>query len=538
MWAWEASSLSQEDLQSEQIVNTKYGPIKGLLFNNFRRFQGVPFAAPPLGPLRFKNPVRPGGWTNVLDCTNFTIGCAQTAHSEDVPKNTSEDCLYLQIFTPRLGKYKDPAPVMLFFHGGDFKQGGESFELYNGSFISGNTNTIVVITDYRLGIFGFLYNGINVDSNVGLEDQRMALTWIQENIQFFGGDPNKVTIFGESAGGESVLVHLASPNATTANYFHRAIVESGPFALNFRTTTEGYVLAEGFAYELGCSIDDLNCLQSKTTKEILDAANNAPEVPLDISEAVMKFAPIVTGDNQLPSEPFDAFLSGKIKNVPFMIGSNLNDGRLFGWAISKTPMPAYEYIAIVTGIFHDTWIPTVLEMYPANYSGDNRDITSEMLNDYLFLCDSRRALRYAQNAGLKDLYYYQFTKVPPFCPWPSSQKFCCDYVCHGDEIPYVFFDSGDPYPWNMTGPDSSLAQSMAYYWASFAVEGNPNVFNQPTNIQWPIYTQQNDISMNLNWPLATVTGLKKDKCDIWDQIGYDNLTKLIRALRKSNLKRN
>lgn len=411
----------QED---ESIVQTKYGPIRGLVTQNFRRFQGVPFATPPLGKLRFKKPIPPSPWTDVKNCTNFIIGCAQSGHSMDVPKNVSEDCLYLEVWTPRVGVYKKPAAVMLFFYGGDFKEGGESFELYNGSWISGTTNTIVVITDYRVGIFGFLYTPV-VDANLAIEDQRATLRWVQDNIANFGGDPNMVTIFGQSAGGESVLIHMANTLVPESKMFHKAIVQSGPMSINFRTTTSALILSETFSVYLGCGLEDLRCLQSKNTSEILSAADKTIGVPLDWSEAIMKWGPVVTNNEQFPVEPLIAFEKGNIVKVPFIIGSNLDDGLLFGYAISKTPMAYYEYLAIVAGIFNNDAgaVPTILDYYPPVIDGDNRDILSTLITDYAFLCDSRHTVRLAEQAGVSNTYYYQFTRHSSFCPWPPSQNF-------------------------------------------------------------------------------------------------------------------
>eukprot|EP01130_Rhizamoeba_saxonica_P016655 TRINITY_DN7745_c0_g1_i1.p1 TRINITY_DN7745_c0_g1~~TRINITY_DN7745_c0_g1_i1.p1 ORF type:complete len:454 (+),score=96.00 TRINITY_DN7745_c0_g1_i1:400-1761(+) len=452
----------------------------------------------------------------------------------DVPTNTSEDCLYLEMWTPRVGAYKEAAAVMLFFYGGDFKEGGESFEIYNGAHMSSTTNTILVVTNYRVGMFGFLYTGQN-DANAGIMDQRFTMQWIQENIHNFGGDPNKVTIFGQSAGGESVLIHMSSPDAGSAKHFSRAIVESGPISLNFKNTGVALELAVVFSFEIGCGLElDIECLRSKSTKEALQAARKALVIPLDISEAVMKWAPVVTADDDFPHQPINAFRSGKIVKVPFAIGSNKNDGTLFGWALSKTSLPYWEYIAIVAGIFQDSDIITVLEAYPPNYNGDNRDITSTMINDYLFLCAARKTADLVSKAGA-DAYLYQFTHQPPFCPWPKHQQFCCDKVCHGDEMAYVFHDSGKPFPWTFPESDENLSKAMSFYWTSFAQYGDPNKFNTKDMVQWVKYSHLSDLSMNLKWPLEVVKNLNKGKCDMWDEVGYDHVDLALSVLTSAML---
>jgi len=287
-------------------------------------------------------------------------------------------------------------------------------------------------------------------------------------------------------------------------------------------------------------LDDLKCMQRKNTSEILTAADKTIGVPLDVSEAIMKWAPVVTGNKDFPEEPLIAIKNGHVVKVPFAIGSNLNDGWLFGYAIANNaPLPAYEYIAIVSGIFHDSIeaITTVLEQYPADLEGDNKEVCSKMLNDYMFLCDSRRTASLLYEQGFRDLYYYQFTRQPIFCPWPAHQSFCCNKVCHGDELPYVFHDSGVPYPWNFTGVDLYISNATANYWASFAMYGDPNKYNEPGIPMWPLYDPKSDQNIDLNWPLKTVTQLNKKLCDIWDSIGYDHISRVPEVLKEARKRR-
>jgi len=303
-------------------------------------------------------------------------------------------------------------------------------------------------------------------------------------------------------------------------------------SLNFKFPPDATLLAEVFAFELGCSLHDLDCMQSKNIKDVLSAGDSAVIIPLSIGEAVMKWSPVITGLDNFPVPPFKAFESGNIVKVPVMAGSNLEDGVIFGYAIAPDYMNFAEYIAIVTGIYHDDVIPQVLRMYPPAIGSDNRDICSRLINDYVFLCPTRRMLKLAEQLGV-DTYLYQFTHQPPFCPWPKNQQFCCNRVCHGDELPYVYVDTGDPFPWNFNQTDLSLAQSMAGYWSSFAMFGNPNKYNPVVN--WPMYRSASDLSINLEWPLSTKQGLNKNLCDQWDVIGYDYVDKATKYLDKKNI---
>jgi carboxylesterase type B len=290
--------------------------------------------------------------------------------------------------------------------------------------------------------------------------------------------------------------------------------------------------AEIFGVHLGCpNIDDMACMQSKTTKEVLEAAGKSFVIPLDVGSAVQQWAPIIDGSKEFPLEPLQGFRQGKLVSppVPFMIGSNMNDGALFSWAIPDgKPLPTWEYVAIVVGIVHDDYISAVLDMYPANDT-DNRPVLSHLLTDYFFACPSRAAMRFAQNAqsgNFESTYLYQFTRIPPFCVWPKHQHYCCSMCCHGDEIPYWGHDSGPPFPWNFTGTDQDLSFAMARYWANFAESGDPNTGSAPGPAShWPVYRGTSDINMNLDWPLKTETGLKNKQCKLWDEIGYNHATR-------------
>ena len=218
--------------------------------------------------------------------------------------------------------------------------------------------------------------------------------------------------------------------------------------------------------------------------------------------------------------------------VPTIIGSNLGDGILFGWVLApwnstchcNGPLGDAEYLAYIYGIFAYATAKQMFEIvkaYPPAPNDDNRLQLSQLVTDFLFACYSRHLLRDMEQAGVNNTYLYQFTRLPPVCPWPHGQQFCCNYTCHGDEIPYVFYDSGAPFPWNFTNGDASLAQSMSSYWASFAMYGDPNQYNaQGGGIQWPTYRAATDANINLNWPLTTVTGLKSNMCAMFDEVGY------------------
>lgn len=423
---------------------------------------------------------------------------------------------------------------MLWFYGGDWKEGGESFQIYNGAYFAEQLNMVSVITNYRLGALGFLYPGTWGDPNVGLADQRFALQWVQANAHFFNADPNKVMIAGQSAGGESVTIHMSNPNNPVASMFSSAISESGPFSMNYKWLAEAKTLGESFAVSLGCDYEDGDCFQSLNVTKIID--DNVINVPLSWSDAIQMWAPVVTEDETEPGsvamQPVNAFARGDIvKNVTFVSGANLQDGMLFGYAIAggaNKKLPMYEYVALIGGIFNQqligniSLIDEILLRYPPLPLVDNKDTFSNLLTDYVFLCPARYSIRMGLNQGLST-YLYQFRRKAPFCIWPKSQMYCCNASCHGTEIVYVYHDSGGMFPWTFPTADNQLANLMASYWASIAHYGDPNKMGATLN--WPawdpVYMQSASFDVPAAKIVQDVNGFGgPNTCDFWDKIGY------------------
>lgn len=222
--------------EPEDTVRAAAGTIVGRVSPFARSFRGIPFAQPPVGALRWNQPQPMAPWTTPLSAFRDAPGCPQDCQLPEAacPPAQSEDCLFLNVFTPRASHLPAAgAPVMVFFHGGNFKQGYAGGLLYDGTSLANRTGVVVVVAQYRLGVLGFLNTGDTIRGNYGLYDQQQALRWVQDNIAAFGGDRGSVTIFGQSAGAMSVASHLVM-NASRG-LFHKAIMESEPFALTFRT---------------------------------------------------------------------------------------------------------------------------------------------------------------------------------------------------------------------------------------------------------------------------------------------------------------
>src|SRR5262245_3394691 len=264
---------------ADPVVLRQQGRVRGVERSDVRAFLGIPYAAAPIGNLRWKPPQIHAPWPDVLDATKFGGHCAQGPNPVGHPPTTSEDCLFLNVYVPNADdddaqQSKTPhlRAVMVWIHGGSFTV-GESDD-YDGSMLATLGDVIVVTINYRLGALGFLaHPALTAESpdhasgNYGIMDQQFALQWVQRNIMAFGGDPNKVTIFGQSAGGLSVLSHLASPRA--AGLFHRAIVQSGAYELALPTLAVGETQGTLFANAVGCPDQSAQCLRSQPVEQIL-----------------------------------------------------------------------------------------------------------------------------------------------------------------------------------------------------------------------------------------------------------------------------
>jgi carboxylesterase type B len=253
------------------IVATLYGKIQGKYTSTAQVFTSIPYARPPTNELRWKYPVPPEPWEGVIETVADPPGCPQSIPCNlplpelTCPKRVTEDCLYLNVFTPLSAQPDAKIPVMVFFHGGNFLRGYSGGFLYDGQYIANTSSTVVVTVNYRLGAIGFLVFGEGSDAiegNYGFKDQRLALHWVQDNIAAFGGDPGQVTIWGQSAGAVSVALHMTT--VRSSGLFNKAIMESEPIELTLKDRKHALKLGTDFSKELGCGDkDNIACLYSK-----------------------------------------------------------------------------------------------------------------------------------------------------------------------------------------------------------------------------------------------------------------------------------
>lgn len=435
-------------------------------------FKGIPFAAPPVGDLRWRAPEPPAKWDGVRQATNFSVTCMQTPYAEGSPYRTqaepmSEDCLYLNVWTAAKAA-TERRPVMVWIYGGALTRGAASLPGYDGAELA-RKGVVLVSFNYRLGAFGFFaHPDLTAESphhssgNYGFLDQIAALQWVQRNIAQFGGDPNNVTIFGESAGSWSVNILVASPLAK--GLFQRAIGESGA---NFAPMTKLAELEQaGVRTAKSLGADSLTALRAKPAEELLHASNAA-------SANVDGWL--------LPSDVYTIFTDGKQNDVPILIGSNADEGTAF----TPPNLTASGYRAAAARYGQQT--DSFLSLYPADTDAEARTSQAAAIRDQIFGWEMEAWARLQTRTGKSKTYLYYFSRVPP---GRGSQALG---AYHSAEIPYVFDNLGlSNRPWEET--DRKLAGVMSSYWVNFATTGDPNGNLLP---QWPVYETKSEWAMGL-----------------------------------------
>jgi para-nitrobenzyl esterase len=456
-------------------VMTDSGALQGVRQGGLTVYRGVPFAAPPLGDLRWRPPQPSAPWSGVRHADAFAPACMQVGVSMpgEAPPKVSEDCLYLNVWTPaRTAGAR--LPVIVWFPGGGWVNGSASMPLYWGDRLA-RRGLIVVTAAYRLGPLGFLAHpeltreSAHASSgNYGLLDQIAALQWVQRNIRAFGGDPGRVTISGQSAGGFSVSLLMASPLAH--GIFQRAIAESGGVFEPLQIVpNHGYELAggerDGVAYAASVGAHSLAELRRLPAADLLKGLAPAISHPL--------IEPYV-----LPRSPYDAFLAGEASDAPVLIGDNAEEARAF---LDIDTVTAANFVAGIPAWFPGPLrSPAVLAAFPHATDAEARasrvDLEGALRSGWDMWAWARL------QAPRAPVYFYQFDLRPPFPPGSPQANWGAS---HFAELWYVFDHLGqEPWPWRPA--DRRLASQMARYWTNFAKTGDPNGPGVPT---WPRFTE-------------------------------------------------
>lgn len=490
------------------VVQTDKGAVKGNVYEEARVFFGIPYAAPPVGPLRWKPPQPAAAWSDTRDATTKGAYCPQLSALSNTPMaGTSEDCLTVNVWTPV--PVPDKAPVLVWIHGGGFVGGSGAEATYDGASLAAATGAVVVTMNYRLGPLGWLAHGALAGEDAahpssgmyGFEDQRAALAWVNANAAAFGGDPQNVTLFGESAGGISTCGHVLSPKS--AGLFQRAIIESGACSIPASTEKDAEAQGAELATALGCTDASkaLECLRGKTPDEILLAL---PGKLAEIGPGGAAWVPLVDGVN-LPEQPAKMLADGSFNKVPVIIGSNKDEGTIF-FTLGLNVTSDTDYAALMDGMFFGKGSEIVAQ-YPASAYGDSLSkAAAAAVGDGFFSCPTRRTAR-ALAAGGAPVFLYHFTNAP--------QSILGDLgAFHSAEVPFVF---GNSYIGiSLDEQQQALSKTMRGYWLGLAKSGDPNGGGAPT---WPKYDAAMDQNIVLDLTISTQAGLKKAACDFWDSLG-------------------
>jgi para-nitrobenzyl esterase len=467
------SMIKPHDHPDYVYIRTDRGVIRGQSAGEVDQFLGVPYAAPPVGDLRWKAPIPAARWRRVRDATTQGSACSQLSLTGGIPAG-SEDCLYLNIYRPNNTRPGQSRPVLFWIHGGFNKQG--SGNEFDPSEMVKKTGIIVVTINYRLNVFGFLaLPSLDAESddsssgNYGLMDQQAALRWVHANSWAFGGNPHNITIAGESAGAEDVCVNLVSP--TAAGLFTGAIMQSR----RCRSTTHDVATQKGarVATVLGCTDPQTTaaCLRSKAPADLLQAIDE------------LQFSANVSG-RLLPLEPLEALRSGQWNRAPVLLGSNHDEDRLFtiplALATGQFPMSVQTYKHLVAVKFRKA-ASSVLNEYSLDDYPDPAFTYSAEITDFEFACPvSDLSQLFSMTVETRQ---YEFND--PNTPIPTLSEIPQDVslgAYHGGELQYLFKFVKQSR--GLSPAQEQLSDQMIRYWANFVRTGNPN---GPGLVYWPRY---------------------------------------------------
>ncbi|KAH7641350.1 cholinesterase [Dermatophagoides farinae] len=509
--------LAEDDQQQPPIVTIKNGKVRGytktLLYEKRKLFvyEGIPYGKPPVGELRFKPSQPIDNWNGIYDAHGYRNACMHSnliKPDNEFPetKHQSEDCLFLSVFRPATETQKK-LPVMYWIHGGGFETGTIFSFVYDPSYLSGIGDVIVVTVNYRLGTFGFMYaDDEEAPGNAGLYDQILGLKWTRDNIEQFGGDPDQITIFGQSAGGMSVSALLLSP--LTKGLFKRAIMQSGAVNswMGSNNKNEALKKTKLIANALKCPNDDIKqmvkCIRNASANDIVNANQYGRNIGMVLSP--------VYGSELLPKNPVEALKNGDFhREVDLMFGVTRNEGSVFAEVIFPkflsptiknpqfTRIQAQTLIELLFGVFKAKDPKTIAEFYVKNISDSDvdglRNSVNSAFGDYHLICPSIFfGETFASHSESNNVYGYHLVHKPTI----SAIVECVGYmgVCHGDDLVYLF---GFPIELRGIGyseDDFYQSMDMIKAWSNFAHNGQPGKFG---NIEWqPTLKKHSSLSSN------------------------------------------
>lgn len=458
------------------LGKTAAAPMSGIALDEF---QGIPYAAPPIGPLRWKPPQPVTAWKGVRATTRFGPRCMQLSLFDDMvfrSDGMSEDCLYLNVWKP--AREEKHLPVLVYFYGGGFVAGDGSEKRYDGASLA-SKGMITVTVNYRLGVFGFFAlpalaaeSPQHAAGNYGLLDQVAALRWVKANISRFGGDPAQVTIAGESAGSISVSTLMASPLAR--GLFARAIGESGALIAPIAPVSLPELEKQDQAMVDKLGIDSLAALRQLPAEKLLQAtrAAGAVEAQVAIDGYLLSESPAVT------------FARGGQAKVPLLLGSNSQEGFYTGILDKRTPTPA-NYREALKKLFGQQ-AARALAVYPGDSEAQVKQSATALAGDMFIAYSTWRWMDLHRGTGDARVYYYYFDQPRPGKRHPALGEMAATGAVHSGEIEYALgnLDGNTVYAW--TAADRETSRVMQGYFANFIKTGDPNGNGLPG---WPAVHQ-------------------------------------------------
>ncbi len=505
---------------STEAVETTSGTVCGKVVTANGRevhaFLGIPYGETTAGDNRWRDPIPKAPASDIIEATVFGPACPQSNDPPySPPGEFSEDCLSLNIWRRADVLERELRPVMVWIYGGSFLSGGSSMPVYDGAYLSSTEDVVVVSLNYRLGALGFLAGIHGLEGNYGLKDQQLALQWVKDNIANFGGDPDQVTLFGESAGAMSVGLHLLSV-PSSSSLFRGGIMQSNPFGIPYKTPSEASTEAKLLEAFVGCTGQGIDCLRSVDANDIVSEQSNAviqmtSLLGLQLA-GFLVWSPVIDGSFLVEDPTVSAEKDGL--NRPVILGTTHDEGVLFVHEIAKAfggDVSATTYRSVLTLIFGSDTTTDIINLYGINPDGDNSDFLAQIITDYLFGC----ANRFVADRAVSTLYAYEFNENS-INVWPDIVK-CDGKACHGDDLPFTFH-TDEQIGIQFTEAQDRLSNEMIEYWGAFAATLNPNV---ATLLTWPAFASFDRTYLILDTPELSTAVNPIPNCQFWDQIGYD-----------------
>jgi para-nitrobenzyl esterase len=510
-----AGGCAAEPMEAADAVRrVAQGWVRGVVDGAVVRWLGIPYAKPPVGDRRWRPPEAPACFGEIFAADTWPSACPQIEQGQTVPFSPDnpilgdEDCLKLNVFAPRGLGPEDRRPVMVFIHGGGNQVGsaGErtasGARLYDGAGLARAHGVVVVTMQYRLGPLGFLAlpalasEGRGV-GNQGLLDQQFALQWVQRHIERFGGDPDRVLLFGESAGAVNTCAQIASPGA--AGLFQRAIIQSGSCrsarALETKLEEGGRFVAETPCAEVG---DPVSCLRELDVETLLRSGS----VPITVGPsppADFAWGPVIDGE-VLPERPLDRIAGGRHAKVPLIVGANADET-----ALSTPPVADEAELRRQLSAFGGpNFVDAVLQLYPVDAFDSPRDALVQIFSDATFVCGSRVIARAAVRGGSEPVHRYLFAQSLDRTAFERSLG-----AFHGVELGFLFGTLGGGRP--LTATEATTVELIQRLWTDFAAHGALE------EGEWPPYRSDEPL-LRIEAEPSVSTQWRDAQCDFWDMI--------------------